>query len=72
MDNPNVLDDVIDLETAAPLARVTPQALANACRRGRLVAKYVGGIWITTRAAASSYQRGKAGRPPTVREPATV
>ena len=60
------LDDLIDLNEAAGELGLEPVTLRAAVSRGRLEARKVGGVWITTIDEVQRYRRenlGRRGRP---------
>jgi excisionase family DNA binding protein len=57
--DPLTIGELISLQEAAEYARLTRDALQGYIRRGRLKAKKVGPIWVTTRAAVDNYLQSR-------------
>ena len=53
--DPLTIGDLISLQQAAEYAGLTKDTLHNYAKRGRLKAKRLGPIWVTTRAAVDEY-----------------
>jgi len=53
--DPLTLGELISLQQAAEYAGLTKDTLHNYAKRGRLKAKKLGPIWVTTRAAIDEY-----------------
>jgi excisionase family DNA binding protein len=53
--DPLTLGELISLQQAAEYAGLTKDTLHNYAKRGRLKAKRLGPIWVTTRAAIDEY-----------------
>ena len=53
--DPLTLGELISLQQAAEYAGLTKDTLHNYAKRGRLKAKRLGPIWVTTRAAVDEY-----------------
>jgi excisionase family DNA binding protein len=53
--DPLTIGELISLQEAAAYAGLEKSTLHNYARRGRLKAKRLGPIWVTTRAAVDSY-----------------
>jgi excisionase family DNA binding protein len=51
--------ELITLQEAAEYARLTRDTLLNYVRRGRLKARKMGWMWVTTRAAVDEYMRSR-------------
>lgn len=53
--DPLTIGELISLQEAAEYAGLTKDTLHNYVKRGRLRAKRLGPIWVTTRAAVDAY-----------------
>jgi excisionase family DNA binding protein len=53
--DPLTIGELISLQQAAEYAGLTKDTLHNYAKRGRLKAKRLGPIWVTTRAAVDEY-----------------
>jgi excisionase family DNA binding protein len=53
--DPLTIGELISLQEAAEYAGLTKDTLHNYAKRGRLKAKRLGPIWVTTRAAIDEY-----------------
>jgi excisionase family DNA binding protein len=53
--DPLTIGELISLQQAAEYAGLTKDTLHNYAKRGRLKAKRLGPIWVTTRAAVDAY-----------------
>ncbi len=53
--DPMSFGELITIAEAAEYARLTPDTLLNYVRRGRMQARKMGPIWVTTRAAVDTY-----------------
>jgi len=58
--DPLTIGELISLQEAAEYAGLTRDTLQSYIRRGRLKAKKVGPIWITTRVAVDTYLRSRS------------
>jgi excisionase family DNA binding protein len=54
------IGELISLQDAAEYAGLTRDSLQGYIRRGRLKAKKVGPIWVTTRAAVDAYLQSRS------------
>ena len=54
------IGELISLQDAAEYAGLTRDSLQGYIRRGRLKAKKVGPIWVTTRAAVDDYLQSRS------------
>lgn len=57
--DPLTLGELISLQQAAEYAGLTRDALQGYIRRGRLKAKKIGWMWVTTRAAVDEYLQSR-------------
>lgn len=58
--DPLTVGELISLQEAAEYAGLTRYSLQGYIRRGRLKAKKVGPIWVTTQAAVDEYLRSRS------------
>jgi excisionase family DNA binding protein len=58
--DPLTVGDLISLQEAAAYAGLSRDSLQGYIRRGRLKAKKVGPIWVTTRAAVDKYLQSRS------------
>ena len=58
-DDPLTVGELISLQEAAEYAGLTRDSLTGYIRRGRLKAKKLSSIWVTTRAAVDEYLRSR-------------
>jgi excisionase family DNA binding protein len=57
--DPLMIGELISLQQAAEYAGLTKDTLHNYAKRGRLKAKRLGPIWVTTRAAVDEYLQSR-------------
>ena len=57
--DPLTVGELITLQEAAEYASLTRDTLLNYVRRGRLKARKMGWMWVTTRAAVDEYMRSR-------------
>ncbi len=58
--DPLIIGELISLQDAAEYAGLSRDSLQGYIRRGRLKAKKVGPIWVTTRAAVDDYLQSRS------------
>ncbi|MDQ2996751.1 MAG: helix-turn-helix domain-containing protein [Chloroflexota bacterium] len=57
--DPLTIGELISLQQAAEYAGLTKDTLHNYVKRGRLKAKKIGWMWVTTRAAIDEYLQSR-------------